>query len=333
MRGTASEARVIIRPYDERDATVIFELWQAALSEKWPLTKALFQIIIGSKRGYQTMQHFVAIKGGAVVGFVATQTTANIAVPGTPIGSICALYVAPRAQRRGIGRMLLEKAFEHLRGLMVSRVQLGGWEPRFWPGVPANLPGACAFVEACGWSLSRSDYDLVRHLDDYETPPAIIERLHDEGIWIEPATRASVSDVIAFQLREFPPWHEHYHYTAAIGDYADILVAREGDEVVGALLMCSPDLRPKRSEVIWQTILGPDMGALNAVGVAQHARGRGIGIGLVARGSEILKARKAGCCHIGWTGLLDFYGKLGYTPWREYKIARRELSVRTKRGA
>lgn len=317
-----------IRPYvAEHDAAAVFALWQSTLGEQWPLTEPLFRVVIDTRRGYQTFQHFVAVEGDEIIGFIAAQATANVAAPALK-GNIGAVLVAPHRQRRGTGRALLDRALAYLHGLGVLCVQLGGWEPRFWPGVPRNLPGALAFVEACGWDTSETDYDLMRRLDGYTTPPAVAQRLHDAGVAIDAATEADVPEVIAFQAREFPGWYEHYQYTAAVGDHADILVARaanDGNAVVGALLMCSPDARPKRSEVIWQTILGPDMGALNAVGVAAAAQGRGIGIGLVARGSEILKSRGVGCCHIGWTDLLDFYGKVGYTPWREYAACRREL--------
>jgi beta-N-acetylhexosaminidase len=67
------------------------------------------------------------------------------------------------------------------------------------------------------------------------------------------------------------------------------------------------------------------VGALGTVGVAAARRGQGIGLALVARGSEILKEQGINQCHISWVVLLDFYGKLGYRTWRSYKMSWRFL--------
>lgn len=47
---------------------------------------------------------------------------------------------------------------------------------------------------------------------------------------------------------------------------------------------------------------------------------------MVARASEILRERGARYAHIGWTGLVDFYGRLGYAVWREFQISRRDIA-------
>ncbi len=88
-----------------------------------------------------------------------------------------------------------------------------------------------------------------------------------------------------------------------------------------ALILYGPWSHEERSDVRWRALLGEDVGALGVVGVAREHRGRGIGLGLVARGSEILKARGARVGLIVWVVLLEFYAKLGYSPWRSYEMA------------
>jgi GNAT superfamily N-acetyltransferase len=51
---------------------------------------------------------------------------------------------------------------------------------------------------------------------------------------------------------------------------------------------------------------------------AQAARGRGIGMALTARGTEIARDRGARTGFIGYTHLAGWYAKLGYTVWEEY---------------
>ena len=77
------------------------------------------------------------------------------------------------------------------------------------------------------------------------------------------------------------------------------------------------------SALSYQALLGDDLGGLGAVGVAASERGRGIGLALVAGASELLKARGIGHSYIDWTTLVNFYGHLGYAPWREYQMSER----------
>ena len=76
--------------------------------------------------------------------------------------------------------------------------------------------------------------------------------------------------------------------------------------------------------MLWTRLLGDDCGGLGAVGVAAGVRGQGIGTALVARGSDVLRERGVGNSCIGWTWLVDFYGRLGYRPWRSYAMSWRE---------
>ena len=72
-------------------------------------------------------------------------------------------------------------------------------------------------------------------------------------------------------------------------------------------------------------LLGDDMGGLACVGTAVAMRDCGIGTALCARATEILQQRGVGYSHVGWTWLLEFYGRLGYQPWREYRMSWQDL--------
>jgi hypothetical protein len=46
---------------------------------------------------------------------------------------------------------------------------------------------------------------------------------------------------------------------------------------------------------------------------------------LVAQATEILQARGCSTSFIGWTWLVDWYGKLGYAVWQEYIMSWKNL--------
>jgi GNAT superfamily N-acetyltransferase len=72
-------------------------------------------------------------------------------------------------------------------------------------------------------------------------------------------------------------------------------------------------------------MLGADAGTIGCVGVAEAARGAGVGSAMVARASELLRDAGTGVCHISWTEREWFYRRVGYLPWRRYHMARRPI--------
>jgi beta-N-acetylhexosaminidase len=311
-----------IQPYNaSTDASAVFQLWQAALGEQWPISIDHLQQVLSAS----DTQHFVArAHNDDLIGFVATSQSQR---QNERKGHILLLLVAPSYQRRGIGTALHDAALQHLHAAGLRSVQLGGLSPRFWCGVPTDLPTAQTFFQVSGWSFSETVYDLVQDLHHYTTPSAIYERTAAEQIAIEPASPLDEPAILAFEQLHFPNWLPHYKLAASLGDHQDLLVARDQRDngIVGTTLLYNAQSHPDRAHVIWQSVLGDDLGALAAVGVASSERGRGIGIALVARASDLLKQRGARNCYIDWVVLTDFYARLGYYPWRSYLMSQRDL--------
>ncbi len=314
-----SESAVSIQPYDEsRDLTAAYELWQATLAETWPLEFARFRQVLNGPEA----QHFVVRDTKRLVGFAATLKGWRGA---SRAGHLLALLVAPDKQRQGIGSALHEAALHHLQTAHVSVLQLGGIIPRFWCGLPTNLAATRPFFTQHGWEFSNNVFDLMQDLSNYATPAYVQTRMDKEQILFETATEQSIAELLAFEQREFANWTAHYKLCALLGDHHDLLIARDASQsIVGTLLMYSPHSHPDRTDLIWQLLLGHDAGAMGSVGVAAAERGRGIGLSMVARASELLKERGVRNCYIDWVELTDFYGKVGYTKWREYALSWRE---------
>ena len=324
-------ARFHVRPYNHNlDTRALLPLWQAALGDTWPMREDLLRRLLTDHRFYRAGDHLVAVADERIIGFVGTQVDRSAAETQQRSGGISVVLVHPDRRRQGVGTRLHEAALKWLRQEGVTNLRLGGGGAyRFWPGVPTDLPGVYDFFAACGWppEPERRASDLVRDLSDFKTPPAMGARLAAEKVTVRPARQHEVDDVLAFEFEHFPGWAPAYVYTAQLGDYQNFLVAFDQDKgIVGTLMLHTPASRWLAANITWQTMLGDSLGGISAVGVAESERGRGIGIGMVAVGSEVLRARGVGNCHIDWTGIIDFYGKLGYTVWREYWMSRRELA-------
>ena len=232
-------------------------------------------------------------------------------------GGVQLLLVDPAVRRRGIGTRLLEAGIERLRADGVTSVALGsGGRDYLWPGVPDDLPAAAGFFAARGWRLDDSVIDLTADLRGYQAPAGVGERPGRAGVSIEVMAERDRAEVLTFEAATFPHWMVWFERLGA-----SVMVARgRTGAVVGTLLFSGPP-----GATIYEPLLGPEAGTIGCVGVADAARGAGVGSAMVARASELLRDAGTRACHIGWTHRERFYARLGYRPWRRYHMARRRL--------
>ena len=297
----------------KRDRPVLERLWEAALGPVWPLLPGALGIVrdgiaeLRGGRGGGGRMRSGGDPGGRVVGVVVVD----------PAGSIPLLLVDPEYQRRGIGTRLLEAGMARLGELGATTVGLGsGGDDYIWPGVPDDLPGAVGFFEARGWGFEHTVIDLVADLRDYRAPAGVRERAERAGVSIEVMAEPERAEVMAFEVATFPDWVVWFERLDS-----SVLVARDrAGAIVGTLLFRGP-----LGATIYEPLLGPAAGTIGCVGVADPARGAGVGSAMVARASELLRDAGTRACHIGWTRREQFYARLGYVPWRRYHMARRPL--------
>jgi ribosomal protein S18 acetylase RimI-like enzyme len=289
-----------LRRYHVDDSAAVYELWTRTLGRDWPVDPADFATVV--KEG------FVAVHGGRIAGVAAIARENDRA-------SLQLLLVDPDLRGRGIGTQLQSAALAELSRLGATRVHLAGTpDPYLWPGLPAEREEARRVLEHLGWQFDDPCWDLVRTLSDYETPPGIAPTA---DITYRRATEADRADLTAFEAAHFPEWS---HYFAGDGLESAIIAVDERNAVVGSLLATDHG-----TPQLWRHLLGPDSGSIGAVGVAESVRDRGVGTAMLAHACESLRKRGVGSCHISWTTLLSFYGRLGFLPWRRYETASRDL--------
>ena len=310
-----------IRPFRaDRDARVLPNLWNANLGADWPVSPEVLARATWAHGSYREGDLLVAVSSDAVVGFVSTHPEW-----GGAGGHLSLLLVDSQHRRRGIGAALHDAALGHLREAGARSIALGGAGEYLWPGMPLALPDAMPFFHRRGWRFTHECHDLTQRLAGYTTPVAVRERGRAAGGVVAPAAEADRPQILAFVAREFPEWLPYYTRVVDLGDYDDLLLARDTiGAILGVLMLYGAWSHPERNDVRWKTLLGQDAGALGVVGVAEAARGKGIGTALVARASEILRERGAGTGFVGWVWAVEFYARLGYRPWRSYAMAERE---------
>jgi beta-N-acetylhexosaminidase len=319
-----------LRSYDpDADRQRVYCLWEETLGATWPISAGGSQEVVEAESAYRPGDHVVAEAGGQLAGFVATQVRA---VPGerTPRGQVTVILVAPDYQRKGIGRALLREAENRLAERGVTEIQLGSGGPSyFWPGVPANLPGAQPFFTACGWPHLEDTFDLVRALKDYRTPPSVFERLQAAEVSLATPGAEEVDAVLALEAQHFPSWLHHYQAIVSSGAFSDLVVAKtRAGEIVGTSSVEYPHSAWSPHEFRWERLLGRNTGSVGPLGVREEMRGRGIGLALAARVTERLQERGLETAYVGYTWLVDWYGRLDYRVWQEYRVSRKAVHPR-----
>jgi GNAT superfamily N-acetyltransferase len=291
---------VEVRAYTAADGTAVYELWMRSLGRDWPLDRAHFAAVVNDG--------FVAVSGESVTGVAAIARQ-------NEKGSLRLLAVDPDLRRRGIGTQLHEAALGELARQGAMRVELGGTpDPYLWPGLPAERDEARRVFEHWAWQFGDPCWDLLRTLSDFERPPGIAETT---GFAYRSATEADRANLMAFEAANFPEWT---HYFANEGLDSAVVAVDDRGAIVGSLL-ATDQHRPQ----LWRRLLGEDSGSIGAVGVAESVCDRGVGTAMLAHACECLRDRGVGNCHVSWTTLLSFYGRLGFQPWRRYETASRDL--------
>jgi ribosomal protein S18 acetylase RimI-like enzyme len=290
----------------------IFLLWENTLSSIWPLDKQTFEKVLFRSKNTKDNCKFIATVDNKIIGFVATQIK-------NKEGSIQLILVNKAHQRQGIGKKLLETAEQYLKNKKVRQIQLGaGGSSYFWPGVPKNLPHATSFFKSNGWNFTESSFDLVQDLAKYTTPPYVFKRIEKEKLKFQNANNLSKKQILKFEKINFPNWHNAFKEA----DSSDILyVNNSKNEILGTVVLTSESSAQQGQCRTWTRILGKDLGGFGALGIKKSEREKGIGLALAAHSTEVLKQRGIRNCLLGWTWLVDWYGKLGFKVWREYKMS------------
>lgn len=313
LPNTLQAARFEVDDFQKaQDLESAYALWQSVWGETWPLSFSHFsKVLVQMKQP----AHFVVRDGQRIIGFAATQQVENE-------GQLALLMVHPDYRRQGIGSRLNDHCMALFRQRGTQRVQLGATYPRFFCGLPNE--DELDFFKRRGYIFGNKVWDLMGDSSGYEMPTDIITRMEKEGIRFETLKdQKECADLMTFEQTYFDFWTATFRHHAQLGDYQDLLVARNNkEEIVASLILYTAQgSHEARTDLIWTEIFGDLSGGMACVGVAEEYRGKGIGLGIVAHANKLLKERGVIKSYVDWVELVDFYRRTGYQTWRSYRLA------------
>ncbi|PLN74793.1 putative beta-N-acetylglucosaminidase [Aspergillus taichungensis] len=339
-----SSTDIHITPYNpSSDFPALLSIWTAALPTYTPDPDLLSTLL----HAHPTQHHLIARNssneptGFALLYANAKTNTAHLAV----------LAVHPSHQTHGIGTRLLAAA---RASLPTARISLGSGIPRFWPGIPTDLPQSVqSFFVHRGFRLNPLK---PRSVDLYQGVSALssaggkyLARAKQDHISFAPVKESQYEECLAGQMKNFSSNADW------INLYKTLPPKTHPHTILTALHTPTPTSPPK--QIAWLIALPPShpiltqnwafpaffahqnqpqhAGLIGCVGVDGEYRRRGVGLGLVEFAVEFLKSRSldsrssssddgdAGAgidgIFVDWVEIEGWYEKVGFDVWRSYR--------------
>lgn len=303
-----------ISPTDPTHTDAIAGLWTAACGGDLAASRRLAAYNVSPVTGGVQAGRFAWLNDEPVGVVLCSGLPDRPQVAPPDVGWIDAIAVLPEAQRSGIGSTLLQWAEAWLADQGFRCARLGGNLHPFVPGLPVALE-TDPFFAARGYTHTGAVWDVAADLSRY-TPPATLRQVEAAARPVQPGEEEALLD---FLHREFPGrWRfECEEFLQNGGRASDYMLLWTERGVNGFCQLTFTDsVRPIERFYPYQ-LLRP-WGQLGPIGINADRRGEGLGAAMLDAGLRRLHNNGVNGCVIDWTTHLDFYGKFGFTPYREY---------------
>ncbi|KAJ5887996.1 Acyl-CoA N-acyltransferase [Penicillium taxi] len=316
----SSKSNGTILPFDAgKDLDEMISTWEAALPTYLIPAEDLRSLI-----AQPNAHHFVARTGLELTGFCLAFLNAH----GPPeTVHIAALVVSPKYQGQGIGTSLLAETRSYFRTqFRLNSLKLGSSFPRFWPGIPRDLPESVQdFFTHRGFRLSRPgsrSVDLYQDIRNFQSPEKYMDRARERGFRFAALQPEDYEACIIGQTKNFSDkagWVEGY-IKLHPSEYPDCIMTAfdSQNQQVGWTFMLPPSPVVNKIWAFPQTC-GPKTGLIGAVGVDADHRKSGIGLAMLCHAIENMKQRGIEGVFVDWVALDGWYEQIGFETWRSYR--------------
>lgn len=160
------------------DLNQLAAVWDEALPT-YPLPSERLRALLDRPSGH----YLIARSGSDLVGFCLAYT---MITGGITSAHLAVLAVDPSYQGKGIGTALIKETRAYFsKNFKFHRLALGSVFPRFWPGIPTDLPSKVQdFFVHRGFRLSpltSRSVDLYQDIRNFQPPEKYIARAKEQG--------------------------------------------------------------------------------------------------------------------------------------------------------
>ncbi|KAJ5094110.1 Glycoside hydrolase superfamily [Penicillium angulare] len=302
-----------------KDLDDVVSLWNEVFPT-YALPGEGLRILVDRKNGH----HFVARVGTKLVGFCLAYLN-SFGPPSTV--HIAVLAVSEAHQGKGIGTSLLTETRSYFRNEFgINVIDLGSSFPRFWPGIPRDLPESVQnFFTRRGFRLSPLEsrsVDLYQDIRNFNAPEKYVTRAQERGFRFAPLQSEDYEACLVGQRKNFSDkagWVEAYVALHPSKYPSCVMTAFDSQgQQVGWTLMLPPCPELNAGWAFPQTC-GPNTGLIGCVGVDADYRASGIGLALISHALENMKQRGIEGVFVDWVALKGWYEQVGFDVWRSYR--------------
>lgn len=302
----------------EIPVTDIVELWNKEIGDRFPMSVALWNQNTKTEPNVMNEGSLAVVEEGRLRGFIVVKRyreKLDAQMP-TTVGWIQCMLVEVSSRNEGIGSKLLRLAEQALFDAGVEETRLGRDPWHYFPGIPLEDEATISWFEKHGYVKGGVETDLIRDVEGGEfyklTNPSGHYRL---------LTQDDIPSLLRFLERVFPGrWHyEAIHYQMIGGTGREFIGFFMDDDLQGFCRVNDPQSPVIAQNVYWSALRPGEMGGIGPLGIDRAIRGHHFGIDLVKAAANELISRGVSDIVIDWTQLTAFYGKLGFTPWKQYQ--------------
>ncbi|KAF5858508.1 hypothetical protein ETB97_004304 [Aspergillus alliaceus] len=307
------------------DFSQVYDVWLSALPTYKISADDLNEVIIPRRHLLPTESHHLVARTGSpeskVIGFCLLFVTTK---EDTACGQLAVLAVDPKMQGRGVGSALLAECRKWLgKSFQRSRLELGSTFPRFWPGIPTELPmEVLDFFVHRGFQLDPlvpRSVDLYQDIRDFRTSELYTTRAKERGYTFRPLEPADYQECLVSQEKNFsynPAWVQMYYKLDPSKYPSSVMTAFDpSGKQVGWTLMLSHGSPMLKSHWAFPSLCGPKTGVIGCVGVDMDYRKEGVGLAMLCHAIEHMKHRGVEGVFVDWVSLEGWYEKIGFEVW------------------
>lgn len=304
----------------------LVELWNKELGSEFPMRKELFEQNSFMDENIMLDASRIAVdEQNHVIGFLVAKRYQEELEAGMKkdIGWIQVLVVDKRFRKQGIGSSLLEHAEKTFKEQSIHTILLGRDPWHYFPGIPEPYEEAAGWFEKRGYDRLGSDYDLAcsYHSETEINFPKF------KGVEFSILDRKDKELFLSFLNRCFPGrWeYEALHYFEKGGTGREFVVLKKENDIIGFCRINDSKSPYIAQNVNWAPLFKEEAGGIGPLGIDAKERKNGYGLAVVQAGIAHLRKRNVNTIVIDWTGLVEFYGKLGYDVWKTYHSYRKTI--------
>ncbi len=304
---------VSIKQIDVRE---IVGLWNESLGNDFPMTEELWLQNTINDRNVLDDGSIGIYQGAELTGFVVAKLYQEdlSASMQRDMGWIQCLFVKAKYRNGGIGKQLLNHAEKVLLARGVREIRLGRDPWHYFPGVPKENEATIQWFEKNGYQIDSVEVDLLKEVKEREYLPLLTCASNFRLL-----ENRDLPKLIEFLEEVFPGrWHYEALRYLDYGDGREFIGLFIENELKGFCRINDPDSPIIAQNLYWSELFNGKLGGIGPLGIDRAIRGKHYGIDLVKAATNELISRGMDHIVIDWTQLVEFYGKLGYSPWKRY---------------